>query len=238
MASRATPRLSSLSFKCLPRPTWDIVCTWAPWSRNTGLGLPVPQGSSSSRDSTASTTRCWGETAMSTSRTEGSSFPWQLSATACRRAWARAGILSSFTVKPAARACPPKFSSRWEQDDSRSKRFSSPQERQEPLPMPPSRQIIKQGQAYFSARREATMPTTPWCHWPPASTMALRWGFSSRYRTHCWKISPSISWRSRLSSHSSSASVSARTGSRVRNSSTATSAIPIRPEALIRGASV
>ena len=147
-------------------------------------------------------------------------------------------MFSSFTVKPAARAWPPKFSRSWPQEDSRVKRLISPQERQEPLPVPLSRQIIKQGQAYFSARREATMPTTPWCHWLPASTMAPCWGFSSRRSTHCLKISPSMPCRSRFSSHSSTASSSARAGSWVRNSSTATSARPIRPEALIRGARV
>ena len=47
---------------------------------------------------------------------------------------------------------------------------------------------MKVGQAYFSARREATMPTTPWCQPSPAITTQgrARAGFSSRTPSH-WR---------------------------------------------------
>ena len=57
-------------------------------------------------------------------------------------------------------------------------------ERQEPLPLPSCRQIINAGQEYFSARREATMPTTPWCHCSPASTRACLCGRASAMAWH------------------------------------------------------
>ena len=44
-----------------------------------------------------------------------------------------------------------------------------------PLPVLPFRWIIKLGREYFSDRRLATMPTTPWCHRLLSSTSALRW---------------------------------------------------------------
>ena len=40
--------------------------------------------------------------------------------------------------------------------------------------MPFCRWIMKLGQAYFSLRREATIPTTPWCHTSLERTRALR----------------------------------------------------------------
>ena len=51
------------------------------------------------------------------------------------------------------------------------------------------------------------------------------------------KISCSTLWRSRFNSHSSRASFSARMGSSVKSNSAASSARPILPAALMRGAS-
>ena len=66
--------------------------------------------------------------------------------------------------------------------------MNPPKERQDALPSPCSRLIMKVGQAYFSARREATMPTTPWCQPSPAITTQgrARAGFSSRMPSH-WR---------------------------------------------------
>ena len=83
-------------------------------------------------------------------------------------------MFSASMVKPAASSCPPKPSRRSEQASSAAKRLKPPQLRQEPLPVVPLRWIIKLGQENFSLRREATMPTTPWCQVSEARTSALR----------------------------------------------------------------
>ena len=104
--------------------------------------------------------------------------------------------------------------------------------------MPFCRWIIKLGQEYFSLRRLATMPTTPWCHTSLESTRALRscWGRNSICSTAWAKMSCSTAWRSRLRPHSSRAMRSASSGSPVSSRSAASSASPMRPAALIRGA--
>ena len=84
-------------------------------------------------------------------------------------------MLSRSMVKPAASSCPPKPSSRSLQFSSAANRLKPPQLRQLPLPVLPFRWIIKLGREYFSDRRLATMPTTPWCHRLLSSTSALRW---------------------------------------------------------------
>ena len=98
---------------------------------------------------------------------------------------------------------------------------------------------MKLGQAYFSLRREATMPTTPWCQCSLESTRALRSSLGSRpiFSTASAQMACSTAWRSRLSSHSSLASSSARAGSEVSRRSAARSAAPMRPAALMRGES-
>ena len=103
--------------------------------------------------------------------------------------------------------------------------------------MPPFRWIMKLGQEYCSLRREATMPTTPWCQCSLASTRALRSLAGRRliWSTASAQISCSTLWRSRLSWQSSLASSSARCGSAHSRSSAARSASPMRPAALIRG---
>ena len=103
--------------------------------------------------------------------------------------------------------------------------------------MPSFRWIMKLGQEYFSLRREATMPTTPWCQRSLARTRALR---SEVGRRPIWsmasaQMSCSTLWRSRFSWQSSRANSSARPGSAHSRSSAARSASPIRPAALIRG---
>ena len=229
MASSGVPLDSSRSFRWRPRPTWDMDWIRAPRSTRTGRGLPVPPGSSRSRSATASTVSSRASTSASASRARSKPS---------RRRRERSGMFSSRTVKPAARAWPPKPSSRSLHSASRSNRFTPPQERQEPFPIPWSRQIINAGQPYRSVRREATMPTTPWCHSGSASSTAPFWGARSSRSTHCRKISPSMVCRSRFRAHSSWASCSPRSRSLVRRSSTAIWARPIRPEALIRGARV
>ena len=100
----------------------------------------------------------------------------------------KAGMFFSSMVKPAASSWPPKPSSRSEQASRAANRLNPPQLRQEPLPVPPDRWIIKLGQAYFSERREATMPTTPWCQVSEASTRALRsWGGVSSICSTAWE---------------------------------------------------
>ena len=134
MASKGTPRDSSRSFKCRPRPTAAALTTWAPGSTSTGRGLPAPQGSSRSRSSTAWTVSASGSTAASASRQLAVCLG--AASTAWHRARERAGMFSSRTVKPAAMAWPPKLSSRGAQLCSSWNRFTPPQDRQEPLPMP------------------------------------------------------------------------------------------------------
>ena len=96
---------------------------------------------------------------------------------------------------------------------------------------------MKLGQEYFSLRREATIPTTPWCHFSLARTRALRSSCRRTWicRTASAQMACSTAWRSRFSSQSSRASSSARARSRVSSRSAARSAAPMRPAALIRG---
>ena len=65
-----------------------------------------------------------------------------------RHTWSRnAGMFSSRMVKPAAISWPPKPSSRGAHCSRAANRLNPPKERQEPLPWPCSRQIMKAGQA-------------------------------------------------------------------------------------------
>ena len=98
---------------------------------------------------------------MSISSTDSGALPTQYSAAYWFIRSRKAGMLASSMVKPAASSWPPKPSSRSEQLSSAANRLKPPQLRQEPLPTPPLRWIIKLGREYFSLRREATMPTTP-----------------------------------------------------------------------------
>ena len=98
---------------------------------------------------------------------------------------------------------------------------------------------MKLGQAYFSLRREATIPTTPWCQSSLERTRALR---SSARRRSIFSVASaqmacSTACRSRFRSHRAFASSSARAGSSVSSRSAARSAAPMRPAALILGAS-
>ena len=100
-------------------------------------------------------------------------------------------------------------------------------------PSTPSRMV---GRWNSRASRPAAMPTTPRCQ---PSAQATRIGGSSASPAKRSRAASSTrvwaSRRTRLRSSSSSASCSARSGSRVSSSSRAGSASPIRPAALIRG---
>ena len=132
-------------------------------------------------------------------------------------------MFSSRTVKPAARAWPPKPSSRSLHCCQRAQTGSRrPRSGRSPSPCPSSRQIINAGQPYRSVRREATMPTTPWCQLRigqqrrAAASGGLR---SSQIHALPQKISPSMACRSRFRAHSSWASGWPRSRSLVRRSS-------------------
>ncbi len=110
-----------------------------------------------------------------------------------------------------------------------------------PEPRPPgpssSRAITTAGRRHFSTRREATIPTTPGCQPAPATTSAawLAWGAHAASAANRMRVS--ASWRSRLRKSSSRAISSARSPDSVSSSSSAASARPMRPAALMRGPS-
>ena len=137
-------------------------------------------------------------------------------------------------------AWPPKRISRSAQAVMQPCRLKPGTLRPLPLPSPFSAmETIITGRPYFSTRREATIPMTPWCQPLPHSSMtrsSVRPGSAASISSTAFSIFCSVSWRRALISFSRWARTAARAGSSHRTSCKAAAALSIRPAALSRGA--
>ncbi len=82
------------------------------------------------------------------------------------------------------------------------------------------------------------MPTTPWCQCPVGQDDGPGLGAPVQTRTHCWKISPSMALPLPVELAQLLGQLLGPLGGSVSSSSTGQGRLPIRPEALIRGARV
>ncbi len=214
-------------------------------SSNAGAGKPCPHAVAATRRARSSESSPTPSVpSVSTTRSRSAAVSHSV-ATFSKAAANRANSASAI-VSPAANAWPPKRlispCSRFATRSSASRMWKPAIERPEPRSSPalPGAKTIA-GRWKRSLRRDATMPTTPWCHVgryrqsvePPAFAASAVAPSRSASASSC--IETSTSRRSRLSRSSSDAIARASSGSSVTRQRMPTVMSARRPAALSRG---